>query len=78
MNTATKPPAENIPGEWIEIVREIVQREGRAVKAGNKNAILIQNIQTGRWGALSLPDGGTAFARSIERDAVIERLQKPL
>ncbi len=73
----TKSEAENVPSEWIEMIREIVQRDRHAVRPGECREIHIQSKMTGRFCALNLPGNRLSFSREMERDAVIERILRP-
>lgn len=66
-----------ITDAWVELRREIIQREGCAVRAGLDRTIEVQliNSSTGRFLTLTLPNGERCFASVEERDAILARLQ---
>ena len=76
MKTADRSPvrATDIPEEWIELVGEIIRRDGQAMRAGAGCCIEVQSINTGEFQPMGLPAGGTAFVNQAERDLVLERL----
>lgn len=57
------------------MLREIAQREGRAVRAGAGNSIEFQVINSGVFLPVQLPDGGTAFPSTKERDEALQVIQ---
>ncbi len=72
------PPvtADSIPPEWTEIVREIITRDGNAVRASALSPIIeVKSLTTNRWHSLSLPGGGTAFTSYGDRNAVLNAIQ---
>lgn len=69
-------PSSDIPPDWIDTVRRLLAREGRAFRAGDPQpTIEIQSIYDGQFRALTLPKGGTHFASAADRDAVLRQLQ---
>ncbi len=52
-----------VPPEWWHIVREIIVREGRAVR-GNPilRTLEVKSLTADTWGMLMLPSGATEFA----------------
>lgn len=62
---------------WIEMLREIVQRDGQAVRAGAGDSIEALSLRTNEWMPIRLPDGGTAFPTTRERDQALTRIQTP-
>lgn len=85
------PPATaaDIRPEWIAQVREALQRDGQAARAGELHApapagelldgrvaftIEVQSINTGLWQPLNLPSNTIYFATASDRDAVLEQL----
>ncbi len=80
MTAPIKPPvtAAEIPPEWPEVVREIVLREGNAVRPHPmKPTIEVKSLTSNRWCALGLPGGGTEFASFDDRNAIMALIQKP-
>jgi hypothetical protein len=69
--------ATEIPPEWIELRREIIAREGCAVRPGHDATIEVQSINTGAFLALMLPGGGTRFVTRADRDAILTALTAP-
>lgn len=65
----------SLPDDWIETVREIVRRDGVAVRAGFGACIEVQSINTGEFYPLLLPGGGVAFASAGERDEALARIE---
>lgn len=61
--------------EWTEFMRELIQREGRAVRAGRDNTIEVQSFNTGEWHSINLPHGKPFFTTTAERDAALKRIQ---
>lgn len=85
---ATPEPEEF--AEWIASRREIIARDGYAVRAGagaRGHTIEIKSLtphdllaaddplRTNVWCVLALPDGAREFAHACDRDAVLGRLQ---
>ena len=77
-----------MPSEWIEQRREILAREGRAVRAGEGNTIEVKSnrtlgviedrpVESNEWFYLTLPTGALAFQHTLERDAVLHALTQP-
>ncbi len=78
MTIPIKPPVtfSEIPPEWPEVVREIIHREGNAVRANPlKPVIEIKSTTTNRWHPLALPGGGSEFASFTDRNLVMARIQ---
>lgn len=63
-----------IPEEWIATVREILIREGRAIRA-NGPQIEIKSLHDNSWRPLMLFGSGTTFTSTEERDLVVRRLE---
>lgn len=71
------PPvsAADIPEEWPAMVREIVQREGHAVRASAIEPIIeVKSLTTNRWHPMGLPGGGTTFVDYAERNLILNRI----
>lgn len=78
MTHAPKPPATaaEIPPEWTDMIREIVQRDGAAIRAaGTSPVIEVKSLRTNQWLPLMLPGGGLAFTNYDERNLVLRRIQ---
>lgn len=71
-----KPPitAASVPDEWISDVREILVRDGQAIRAGDGPSIEAKSLRTNKWGRLMLPGSGTTFTDVAERDVVLAKL----
>ncbi|MBI5689286.1 MAG: hypothetical protein HZC55_04255 [Verrucomicrobia bacterium] len=61
---------------WIALRREILVREGQAIRQGAGLTIEVQSINTGRFHPLTLPNDATSFATLADRDAILCRLQR--
>lgn len=81
---ANIPPAKaaDLPPWWIQQVREIVIREGRALRAGFPDiTIEVQNInQPDVWQPLNLQTNTAQFATDRDRDEILAYLvgERPL
>lgn len=76
MSTGTHFAELSLP-EWTEYMREIVQREGRAVRKGPANTIEAKSLKTNDWLSLPLPNSKPHFNTTAERDAALVRIQTP-
>jgi hypothetical protein len=65
---------DQLPEGWIEERREVIQREGYALRAGEGATIEIKSLTTNEWLRLALLDKATAFTTEAERDVVLELL----
>lgn len=63
-----------LPEGWIAERREIVQREGYALRASAGASIEIKSLTTNEWLRLALPEKAPSFATAAERDAVLAQL----
>jgi hypothetical protein len=63
-----------LPEGWIAERREVIQREGYALRAGAGASIEIKSLTTNEWLRLALPDKAPAFTTEAERDAVLAQL----
>jgi len=84
--TTTKPFAALNLTEWAEYMRDIVQREGRAVRAGAALTIETKSlttteangITTNEWYSLPLPPLGKPHFPTVEaRDIALDRIRTP-
>ncbi len=75
--TAPAPIAlDQVTPQWIEERREIVVRDGFALRAGApRRTIEIKSLRTNEWCVLTLPGGAFEFVELADRDAVLARLQ---
>ncbi len=72
------PPvgAEAITEEWSDMVREIVRRDGNAVRGSGAEPIIeIKSLTTNHWHPLGLPGGGTTFVTYDDRNVILHRIQ---
>ena len=73
----TPPPvtAVDLPDHWLGERREIIFRDGHALRAGAGLWIEVQSINSpDYWGRLNLPGNVTTFATLRDRDLVLEKL----
>jgi hypothetical protein len=79
MSTAPKPFAALTLPEWADYMREILQREGRAVRSGGANlTIEAKSLTTDQWYSLPLPpDGKPQFTTTTDRDQALARILEP-
>jgi hypothetical protein len=64
----------SFPENWISDRREVILRDGYAVRAGNGASIEIKSLTTNEWMRLALPGGATAFTSIAERNRVLGEL----
>lgn len=72
-----KPPltASDVPPAWIALVREIIVREGRAVRGpADRPVIEVKGLHDNSWRSLMLYSSATVFATTADRDAVLKQL----
>ena len=74
MITVAPIARDQLPEGWIEERREVIQREGYALRAGEGATIEIKSLTTNEWLRLALLDKATAFTTEAERDVVLELL----
>lgn len=74
MTTVDAIARDQLPEGWIEARREVIQREGYALRAGDGATIEIKSLTTNEWLRLALLDKATAFTTEAERDVVLELL----
>jgi hypothetical protein len=66
---------DQIPDEWIEERREVIARDGFAVRAcAASNNIEVQSQRTGEWMLFRLPGNSPEFALTDDRNKVLELL----
>lgn len=69
-----------ISAEWLAARREVIVRDGYALRAGAAGSIEIKSLTTNEWLRLALPgDTGavvSTFATVADRDAVLRQLQE--
>lgn len=67
--------ADAVPDEWCDLVREIVQREGRALRGPvDRPTIEVKSLSTNKWAPLMLWSSAMAFETIADRDAVLARI----
>lgn len=78
MPSQTKPPmtCAEIPDEWIATVREIITREGVAVRGHATEPVIELKRNHRDWARLMLHGSGFEFVTMGERDLVVERLMR--
>lgn len=78
MSATGKPFSALTLTEWTEYMRELIQREGRAVRApAGNNTIEAKSLTENDWLSLPLPNGEPHFATTAERDQAFARIQTP-
>lgn len=65
----------DVSDSWIQERREIIVREGYALRPGLDLTIEVKSLTTNEWLPLTLPGDTIRFVSSAERDAVLRRLQ---
>ena len=67
--------AADVPPEWIAVVREIIQREGRALRGPADRAIIESKcLRTNAWRPVLLFSSAAAFSTTADRDAVLKQI----
>ena len=77
--TANRVPpitAADVSPAWIATRREVIVRDGHALRAGAGCAIEIKSLTTNEWHWLTLPGGAIAFTTDADRDAALAKLQE--
>ncbi len=70
--------ADSIKSEWVDVVRELVDRQGRALRGlPGRRYIEVKSLRDNLWSPLGLPDGGFEFTSEAERDLFLQRLTGP-
>ncbi len=70
--------AEAVPDEWIAVVRELIQREGRALRGPvDRPTIEVKSLHTNRWSPVMLFSSAMAFETIADRDAVLAKILAP-
>lgn len=82
MSTRDAKPAPEliggVPVEWIAMLAELLQKEGRAFRASADGlSIEVQNLCTGNFERLALEKtcGGVTFATVDDRDAALRAIE---
>lgn len=71
-----KIPASSIPEEWPALVREVVRREGRAIRGPLERAVIeIKSLRDNSWGLIMLPGNGTEFISIEDRDGILSKIE---
>jgi hypothetical protein len=67
--------AEQCDPEWIALRREIIQRDGHAIRPGPAHTIQVKGRESWDvWATLTLPNDVLHFATAEDRDAVLAKL----
>ena len=74
MITAAPITRAQLPEGWIAERREVIAREGYALRAGAGACIEIKSLTSNEWLRLALLDKTTAFTTEADRDAVLAQL----
>ena len=74
MITAAPITRAQLPEGWIAERREVIVREGYALRAGAAATIEIKSLTTNEWLYLALPDKATAFTSEADHDVVLAQL----
>lgn len=72
------PPVtlDQLPVDWVALRREIIVREGLALRPGPMRATIeVKSLTTNEWCLLTLPGGAEEFQHLADRDQVLRRLQ---
>lgn len=92
MNTPLKGApvtAAECNADWIKVRREIIHREGYAMRAGANNTIELKSLtpfeqlaawdplRINQWVPIALPNEAIVFASAADRDAVLQQLIAP-
>lgn len=59
---------------WAQRVRDIILRDGQAIRHCGPDAIEVQSLLSNEWQPIMLPVGGIHFATTKDRDEVIDML----
>ena len=73
---SSPPPitAADVSASWISTRREVIVRDGFALRGGPGCTIEIKSLTTNEWHWLTLPGGAIAFTTEGDRGAVLARL----
>lgn len=70
--------ADVVPDDWVAVVRELVQREGRALRGPvDRPAIEVKSLTTNKWGPVMLFSSVMEFETIADRDAVLTKILAP-
>jgi hypothetical protein len=72
-----KPPikANEVDAEWTDMVRSMIKMQGQPMRASLTGpSIELKSLTTNLWHPLMLPNSGTVFASTQDRDEVMRRL----
>ncbi len=68
----------DLPDDWIEERREIIAREGNAVRAcASSLNIEVKSLRENRWLRLPLPCKAPSFSAAADRDFVLDEIIRP-
>lgn len=75
MTPKPKVSSADIPREWIDIVREIVHREGRALRGPLERATIeVKSLRDNSWSPLMLFSSVMEFSTIEDRDMVLQQI----
>jgi hypothetical protein len=67
----------DLPEDWIEERREVIAREGNAVRLSTDSLnIEVKSLRIDRWLRLGLPGAAPEFASHKEREFVLREIQR--
>lgn len=70
--------AEEVPDDWILVVRELIQREGRALRGpADRATIEVKSLRNNSWGPVMLFSSAMAFETIADRDVVLAKILAP-
>jgi hypothetical protein len=72
MTPKPKVSSADIPREWVDLVREIVQRDGRALRGPAERATIeVKSLRTNQWEPLMLWSSVMEFETTEDRDQIL-------
>jgi len=74
--TSAPIAAADLPENWISDRREIIQRDGYALRPSAGCTIEVKSLRDNTWLVLTLPDKATAFTTAADRDQVLDQLTR--
>lgn len=70
--------ADVVPDEWIVVVRELIQREGRALRGPvDRPTIEVKSLRNNSWGPVMLFSSAMAFETIADRDVILAKILAP-
>ncbi len=65
-----------LPEGWPELVREIIVRNGHAIRpCASMPMIEVKSLTTNTWHPLGLPGGGVTFISFDERNILLSKIE---